>query len=112
MSRPSEAAGRSVTRVRLDPRAGHDEAMHTPDETRTIPIDLPARPGERKPLGAPCRYCGSADTWVEIRLEGKPLGTFSLAGVQTKTTAGEWPYAVCDGCGHESRGQVVDRSSV
>lgn len=60
---------------------------------------------ERQPLGVPCRYCGSADTWIEMRLETKPPGTFSLAGVGMKLTATTWPYAVCDGCGHVSRGQ-------
>lgn len=60
---------------------------------------------ERTPLGASCRYCDSNDTWIEMRLETKPPGTHSLAGVGTKLAATEWPYAVCDGCGHTSRGQ-------
>ena len=40
-----------------------------------------------------------------MRLETKPPGTHSLAGVGTKLAATEWPYAVCGGCGHTSRGQ-------
>lgn len=62
---------------------------------------------ERAPLGAPCRHCGSADTWIEQRFEAQPLGTYTLAGAQTKFTATPWPYAVCDGCGHKSRGKTT-----
>lgn len=62
-------------------------------------------PAERQPLGAPCRYCGSDKTWVEWRLEANPVGTYSLAGVQMKFPVRRWPYAICDGCGHVSRGQ-------
>lgn len=61
---------------------------------------------DRKPLGAPCVYCTSADTWVEWRLEATPLGEFSLAGAQMKWPVKHWPYAVCDGCGHVSRGKL------
>ena len=61
----------------------------------------------RTPLGAPCRHCGSADTWVEGRFEPQPLGTYSIAGAQMKFAAAPWPYAVCDGCGHESRGKTT-----
>lgn len=63
---------------------------------------------DRAPLGAPCRHCGSEDTWITVRLGhvASPVGTFSLAGAATKVSAKSvlWPYAVCDGCGHESRG--------
>lgn len=62
-------------------------------------------PVERVPLGFACRYCGSADTWIEQRYEHSPLGTYSLAGVQAKVSAHLHPYAVCGGCGHVSRGQ-------
>lgn len=68
-----------------------------------IPLDRP-KPGERLPLGVPCKYCGSENTFIVMRLEPAPIGTFALAGVGMKTTAKEWPWAVCDGCGHESRG--------
>ena len=70
-------------------------------------IALPETLGERTPLGAPCCYCGSADTWIELRPEAKPIGTFSLAGAHPKVSASTWPYAVCDGCGHVSRGQRI-----
>jgi len=52
-----------------------------------------------------CRHCGHVGVRIEWRLEAKPLGTFSLAGVQTKVSATEHPYAVCEGCGHVSRGE-------
>lgn len=53
-----------------------------------------------------CTYCGVFGQ-IEIKnlLETKPLGSFSLAGVQTKTTGSYWPYAICGSCGHKSRGQ-------
>ena len=60
---------------------------------------------DRRPLGAPCRHCGSWNTWIEWRVEAKPLGSHSLSGTQLKVSATTWPYAVCDGCGHESRGE-------
>lgn len=53
--------------------------------------------GQRVPLGFSCRYCGSADTWVEDRFEPSPLNTYSLAGVQDKLSGRFHPYAVCDG---------------
>lgn len=50
----------------------------------------------RRPLGRPCRACGSTNTWVELRREID----LSRAGA-----AGEWPYAVCQACGHAARGR-------
>lgn len=67
----------------------------------TIPNEI----GDRAPLGAPCRHCGSADTWVELRLAARPHGAYSLAGMQVKFAARPHPYAVCGGCGHTSRGE-------
>lgn len=61
----------------------------------------------REPLGASCVYCGSDETYVEYRVEAKPVGSFSLAGAQAKVSSYTWPYAVCAGCGHESRGKLV-----
>lgn len=74
-------------------------------DSAPIALSLPTV-GERLPLGVPCKYCGSDKTFVVMRLEPAPLGSFSLAGVGMKTTAKEWPWAVCDGCGHESRGKT------
>lgn len=54
-----------------------------------------------------CKYCGtSGKVRLEMRLVAKELGTFSLAGAQPKVSAYRWPWAVCDACGHESRGQA------
>ena len=61
----------------------------------------------RRPLGAPCKYCGSPETFIEDRLEVKPPGEFSLAGAQMKFPTHKWPYAVCGGCGHVSRGRLA-----
>jgi hypothetical protein len=52
----------------------------------------------RRPLGKPCRSCGSTSTWVEWRREvdgSRPGG------------AGEWPYAVCQTCGHAAKGRLT-----
>lgn len=54
-----------------------------------------------------CKFCGPEHTLrVEIRLEPAPIGSFSLAGAQTKVAATQWPYAVCESCGRSSRGQL------
>jgi hypothetical protein len=52
-----------------------------------------------------CKYCDHVGIRVEWRLEALLMGTWSLAGVQPKTAAREHPWAVCEGCGHESRGE-------
>lgn len=52
----------------------------------------------------PCKHCASKSLRVELRLEAKPLGTWSLSGAQMKTVASEWPWMVCDNCHRESRG--------
>ena len=67
---------------------------------------LPTKLGERTPLGAPCRHCGSHDTFIELRLDPKPPASYSLAGAQNKVAATAWPWAVCDGCGKTSKGKV------
>lgn len=92
---------------------GYAVAIDVPDSTIPRKAFIAAddvtalhEPGhERRPLGASCVYCGSADTWIEFRFEVKPVGTYSLAGAQMKFSATTWPYAVCDGCGHVSRGK-------
>lgn len=60
----------------------------------------------------PCPTCRNHSLELRMRLEARPLGTWSLSGRQPKTSAVEWPYAVCvtDGCGFETRAKVVDRS--
>lgn len=55
--------------------------------------------------GATCRYCGHDRIRIEWRLVPEPVGTYSLAGVQDKVAATNTPFAVCEGCGHESQGK-------
>lgn len=55
----------------------------------------------RQPLGKPCRACGSTSTWVEIRRELDRAGSGQV---------GEWPYAVCQACGHAERGRRTEPS--
>lgn len=56
-----------------------------------------------------CKHCGpDAPLRIEERFEAAPIGSFSLSGVQMKTTGQFWPYAVCDSCGRESRGKLFD----
>lgn len=66
------------------------------------------RPVEPNPLAAAtCRHCNTTGRIrVELRLEARPLGSWSLAGAQMKTSAVEHPWAVCGACGHESRGET------
>lgn len=52
-----------------------------------------------------CKYCSHQGIRIEERLETVPWGNYSLAGVQNKYAARKWLWAVCEGCGHESRGQ-------
>lgn len=59
-------------------------------------------PQKRFPLSAPCGHCGSTKTFIEWHPEAEP-GTGAAAAYDA-VAATEWPYAVCDGCGHESRG--------
>lgn len=55
----------------------------------------------RRPLGKPCRACGSTDTWVELRRE---------VDRTRPGAAGEWPYAVCQACGDAARGRRTEPS--
>lgn len=65
---------------------------------------------DKQRLGVSCVYCGSDDTWAgwKLELRAKELGTFSLAGVQMKMSVKQvkHPWALCKGCGHESRGRL------
>lgn len=56
---------------------------------------------------ATCKYCNGTEIEVVWRLKAKDFGTYSIAGMQPKIVAQEWPYAVCHGCGHESEGKVA-----
>lgn len=61
----------------------------------------------------PCPDCGQLTLELQLRprLEARPLGTWSLAGAQPKTSAVEveWPYAVCTGddCNFETAAKRV-----
>lgn len=88
------------------PKAGE---VSLPDLLGILPPPDGSPPGVvgYLPPGVSCRYCGHPRVRVEERLEAAPLGTYSIAGVQTKVVARRWPFAVCEGCGHESRGERV-----
>lgn len=57
----------------------------------------------------PCPVCRQLTLRFTMRLEAKPLGTWSLAGQQLKSSAVEWPYVVCDNddCDFEQRATRV-----
>lgn len=60
--------------------------------------------------GVMCVYChATGRIVVEWRDEyvPRPNGTYSLAGMGEKVSAvlTRWPWAVCKGCGHASRGK-------
>lgn len=73
------------------------------------------RPVDEQLRAHPCPSCGRHTLVLELRptLVARPVGTWSLAGAQDKTSAYErdWPFAVCstDDCDFETRAQVVDR---
>ena len=52
----------------------------------------------RQRLGKPCPSCGSTSTWVEWRRE---------VDSSRPGAAGEWPYAVCQTCGHAAKGRLT-----
>ncbi len=51
----------------------------------------------------PCPGCGEFGLFIELRdrFFARPLGSFSLAGMQVKASAvkTQWPYLVCGECG-------------
>lgn len=52
----------------------------------------------------PCPGCGHRTLELQLKLVSRPIGTWSLAGQQPKTSAVEWPYLVCttEHCGFET----------
>ena len=53
-----------------------------------------------------CKHCGPDHPLrIEWRLVAKPLGTYSLAGAQTKVAATNTPFAICDRCERECQGK-------
>jgi len=61
------------------------------------PVDLAAVPCPN------CRRVGTLE--LEMRMEAKGLGTYSIAGVQPKLVASEVPYLVCGECSIAIRGK-------
>lgn len=56
--------------------------------------------------GVQCTACGViGQLRIESRLEAKPLGTWSLSGVQEKRVLESWPWMVCDACLAECKGK-------
>lgn len=66
---------------------------------------------EDRVAATPCPACGQSRLRFTTKLESRPIGTFSLAGAQLKTSAIEWPYVVCDNetCDFEQRAKQVTR---
>ncbi|OQQ23343.1 hypothetical protein A6411_23830 [Prescottella equi] len=52
-----------------------------------------------------CPACGATTLEIEWRLEPKPIGSHSLAGVQMKVAATSLPWLVCRSCGVEAKGK-------
>jgi hypothetical protein len=74
-----------------------------------MPETPKARPGT-KPVPNPCPRCDATGLYIEARLRAQPRGTYSLADVQTKVAAQEWPYIVCRACGAEAPARAADWS--
>lgn len=57
----------------------------------------------------PCPTCHQFTLRFTMKFEALPLGTWSLAGQQPKTSAREWPYVVCDNdtCDFQQRAKQV-----
>lgn len=95
----------------IDEGGAARDARHERDRGCHVPADEARRRAQvrHELAGIPCRDCGTPALRVEWRskLAAKPVGTFSLAGVQAKLAAEEtpWPWAVCDNCGAESEGK-------
>lgn len=53
-----------------------------------------------------CPACGTTSLEIVERFEPKPIGTYSIAGAQTKLVGTMWPWLVCKNCGVEARGKV------
>lgn len=66
-------------------------------------------------LPQPCPGCGVRALELIQRLEARPIGTWSLAGIQPKVTVRPWPHVRCSvdrgGCGIEARGRFESRSA-
>ncbi len=56
----------------------------------------------------PCPECGASPLGLSWGLSARPLGTWSLAGAQMKTSAVEWALVTCTGCGLRVPGRLID----
>ncbi len=51
-----------------------------------------------------CPQCAKHGLVIDWRLVARPVGSYSLAGVQMKFSAREEPWLRCPACGVEGRG--------
>ncbi|WP_286347080.1 hypothetical protein [Frondihabitans sucicola] len=80
-----------------------DETTPPADGLKTFTADPSA---EKHHIDAPCPMCGHQGMTVAPRLTAKPLGSYSLAGVQMKFSATSEMWITCDaGCGFEEKGK-------
>ena len=57
----------------------------------------------------PCPTCNRVGTlYVEVKLVAKPIGSFSLAGAQTKVTAESKPFLLCSVCHFTKMGKFSE----
>lgn len=57
----------------------------------------------------PCPDCGATGSLtLSTALVAKPMGTWSLAGAQLKTSAREVAVLACSACGASRRGHLED----
>ena len=47
----------------------------------------------------PCPQCSNKTLKIEMRLTVQKIGTYSIAGVQRKYAAENWPWIFCKSCG-------------
>ena len=62
---------------------------------------------------SPCPVCSARNTLkITMRLVANPVGSFSIAGAQTKFTARELPVLDCRACGLHLVGDIADGHAV
>lgn len=85
--------------------------MTKPDEVVAAlpPIEAPYPPV--KVTDATCPACQEHSLVIEWRLTAKPVGSFSLSGLQMKFSATHQPWIRCTSCGIEAKGKEEIRGS-
>lgn len=53
----------------------------------------------------PCPSCKQDTLTVTWKFAPKPIGTYSIAGAQSKVAAEQVPYLVCGNCDFEEKGK-------